>query len=197
MDKNINYEELNKYDFYIKYFLHLAIGTKYEEKVEITENEYERLSLFINNSEKAMIKLEKAYCVGFYIESKTYVIQEVSKDVYICLKQSQQYERNKIRHEKERHLDTYFEQDNIETIPANDNTEDKALNYVEDLELKLFLDKLLSNKQSKRFYQNIIEEKTYKNIAQKEGLTPGAIRDSVDQAKQIIKNYYKKFKKFN
>ena len=59
------------------------------------------------------------------------------------------------------------------------------------------MDKLLSNKQSKRFYQNIIEEKTYKNIAQKEGLTPGAIRDSVDQAKQIIKNYYKKFKKFN
>ena len=42
-----NYDERNEYDFYIKYFLHLAIGTKYEDCIEISKQEYKELKKVI------------------------------------------------------------------------------------------------------------------------------------------------------
>ena len=40
MEKNKkNYDEINKYDFYDKYYLHLAIGTKFEDCIEITKED--------------------------------------------------------------------------------------------------------------------------------------------------------------
>ena len=32
-----NYDEINRYDFYIKYYMQFAIGTQFEDCVEITK----------------------------------------------------------------------------------------------------------------------------------------------------------------
>lgn len=37
---NKSYDEINKYDFRVQYYMHYAIGTKSEGKVEITKSEY-------------------------------------------------------------------------------------------------------------------------------------------------------------
>ena len=58
-------DEANKYDFYVKYYMNFAIGTKYEDCVEITKQDYDDLIKKINNTKKAMIKVFATYTVGF------------------------------------------------------------------------------------------------------------------------------------
>ena len=46
---NKSYDEINKYDFKVHYYMHYAIGTKFEGRVEITKSEYNELIKKINN----------------------------------------------------------------------------------------------------------------------------------------------------
>lgn len=193
--KDKNYDERNEYDFYVKYYLHLAIGTKYEDCIEITKQEYKELKKVLRKSTKAMVEVFATYSVGFYQDAETYVIKEVDKDVYYCLFNSQRYEKNKRRNEKNRHLNVFFKQEDFDNIPTYNNLEDEVFRIIEDEEIKKFLNSVLSEKQSKRFYKNKIENIPLVVIAIQEKSTPDAIRDSVKKAKRKIKNS-KKLKKF-
>lgn len=187
--KNKNYDEANKYDFYKKYYMHYGIGTKFEDFVEISKKEYCELNKKINNFAKAMIKTFATYAVGFYKNDETYVIQSVDKDVFYCLYKSQKYEKNKRKHERERHLDCFFKQEYINDIESDCNLEDDVLSQIEEKRIKEFLKEILSEKQNDRFYKNKFENIPLVVIAVEEGSTPDAIRDSVNKAKkQIRKN---------
>ena len=166
---NKSYDEINKYDFKVHYYMHYAIGTKFEGRVEITKSEYNELIKKINNSSNAMIRAYKTYTVGFYKTPKTYVTQEVDKKVFDCLYSSQRYERNKVKHERERHLNTFFKQEDISKLISEDNVESTILNKIEDENLKAYLNSMLSEIQSRRFYKNKIEELPLIVIAFEEG----------------------------
>ena len=190
------YDERNEYNFYIKYYLHIGIGTKYEDCIEITKKEYKELKKVLQKTTKAMVEAFATYSVGFYQDAETYVIKEVDKDVFYCLFKSQRYEKNKRRNEKNRHLDVYFRQENFDKIPSCNSLENEVLKIVEDAEIKKFLNSVLSKKQSERFYKNKIENIPLVVIAIQEKSTPDAIRDSVNKAKRKIKKSreLKKFK---
>ena len=193
---NKSYDEINKYDFKVHYFMHYAIGTKFEGRVEITKSEYNELIKKINNSSGAMIRVYKTYTVGFYKTPKTYVTQEVDKKVFDCLYSSQRYERNKVKHERERHLNTFFKQEDISKLISEDNVESTILNKIEDENLKAYLNSVLSEIQSRRFYKNKIEELPLIVIAFEEGKDVAAVKRSVDRAVRNILEEYKKNKKF-
>ena len=187
-----NYDEQNKYNFNIKYYLEILICEKTSELIEISKEKYLKLKSKIENINITTLKVYKKYFVSFNQDDITNITKEVSKQVFYFLKESQTYEENKIRHEKERYLDTYFMQEDIEKIPAIDNTEDKALGFIIDLELRSFLDNLLSSKQSRRVYKNKIEEIPLIKIAKEEGVDVAAIKRSVDRAILKILEKYKK-----
>lgn len=191
-EKTINYDEANKYDFYVKYYMNFAIGTKYEDCVEITKQDYDDLIKKINNTKKAMIKVFVTYTVGFYKNPETYVLQAVDKDVYYCLYKSQRYEKNKRRHERERHLDRFFRQEDIDNIQSKNNLENDVLREIEEKQIRAFLKETLSEKQNDRFYKNKMQDIPLVVIAIEEGSTPDAIRDSVNKAKKQIRNNLKK-----
>lgn len=191
-EKTINYDEANKYDFYVKYYMNFAIGTKYEDCVEITKQDYDDLIKKINNTKKAMIKVFATYTVGFYKNPETYVLQAVDKDVYYCLYKSQRYEKNKRRHERERHLDRFFRQEDIDNIQSKSNLENDVLREIEEKQIRSFLKEILSEKQNDRFYKNKMQDIPLVVIAIEEGSTPDAIRDSVNKAKKQIRNNLKK-----
>lgn len=191
-EKTINYDEANKYDFYVKYYMNFAIGTKYEDCVEITKQDYDDLIKKINNTKKAMIKVFATYTVGFYKNPETYVLQAVDKDVYYCLYKSQRYEKNKRRHERERHLDRFFRQEDIDNIQSKNNLENDVLREIEEKQIRAFLKETLSEKQNNRFYKNKMQDIPLVVIAIEEGSTPDAIRDSVNKAKKQIRNNLKK-----
>lgn len=191
-EKTINYDEANKYDFYVKYYMNFAIGTKYEDCVEITKQDYDDLIKKINNTKKAMIKVFATYTVGFYKNPETYVLQAVDKDVYYCLYKSQRYEKNKRRHERERHLDRFFRQEDIDNIQSKNNLENDVLREIEEKQIRAFLKETLSEKQNDRFYKNKMQDIPLVVIAIEEGSTPDAIRDSVNKAKKQIRNNLKK-----
>lgn len=191
-EKTINYDEANKYDFYVKYYMNFAIGTKYEDCVEITKQDYDDLIKKINNTKKAMIKVFATYTVGFYKNPETYVLQAVDKDVYYCLYKSQRYEKNKRRHERERHLDRFFRQEDIDNIQSKSNLENDVLREIEEKQIRSFLKEILSEKQNDRFYKNKMQDIPLVLIAIEEGSTPDAIRDSVNKAKKQIRNNLKK-----
>lgn len=191
-EKIIDYDEANKYDFYVKYYMNFAIGTKYEDCVEITKQDYDDLIKKINNTKKAMIKVFATYTVGFYKNPETYVLQAVDKDVYYCLYKSQRYEKNKRRHERERHLDRFFRQEDIDNIQSKNNLENDVLREIEEKRIRAFLKETLSEKQNDRFYKNKMQDIPLVVIAIEEGSTPDAIRDSVNKAKKQIRNNLKK-----
>lgn len=191
-EKIINYDEANKYDFYIKYYMNFAIGTKYEDCIEITKQDYDDLIKKINNTKKSMIKVFATYTVGFYKNPETYVLQAVDKDVYYCLYKSQRYEKNKRRHERERHLDRFFRQEDIDNIESKNNLENDVLREIEEKRIRAFLKETLSEKQNDRFYKNKMQDIPLVVIAIEEGSTPDAIRDSVNKAKKQIRNNLKK-----
>lgn len=191
-EKTINYDEANKYDFYVKYYMNFAIGTKYEDCVEITKQDYDDFIKKINNTKKAMIKVFATYTVGFYKNPETYVLQAVDKDVYYCLYKSQRYEKNKRRHERERHLDRFFRQEDIDNIQSKSNLENDVLREIEEKQIRAFLKETLSEKQNDRFYKNKMQDIPLVVIAIEEGSTPDAIRDSVNKAKKQIRNNLKK-----
>ncbi len=191
-EKTIDYDEANKYDFYVKYYMNFAIGTKYEDCVEITKQDYDDLIKKINNTKKAMIKVFATYTVGFYKNPETYVLQAVDKDVYYCLYKSQRYEKNKRRHERERHLDRFFRQEDIDNIQSKNNLENDVLREIEEKRIRAFLKETLSEKQNDRFYKNKMQDIPLVVIAIEEGSTPDAIRDSVNKAKKQIRNNLKK-----
>ena len=193
---NKSYDEINKYDFKVHYYMHYAIGTKFEGRVEITKSEYNELIKKINNSSDAKIRAYKTYTVGFYKTPKTYVTQEVDKKVFDCLYSSQRYERNKVKHERERHLNTFFKQEDISKLISEDNVESTILNKIEDENLRVYLNSILSEIQSRRFYKNKIEELPLIVIAFEEGKDVAAVKRSVDRAVRNILEEHKKNKKF-
>lgn len=186
-----NYDEINKYDFYKKYYLRYAIGTRFENCIKITKEEYYELKNKLNNSKKAMVEVFITYAVGFYKEEGTYIIKDVNKDVFYCLYDSQRYERNKRKHERERHINPYFEQENINNIKGNYNLEDIILNKYENERIKQFLKEILSEKQNSRFCKNKFKKIPMVVIAIEEGTTPDAVRDSINKAKKQIKKNLK------
>ena len=192
-EKNKSYDAINKYNFRVHYYMHYAIGTKFEGKVEITKQEYNDLIKKLNNSSNAMIKVYKTYTVGFYKNPKTYVTQEVDKKVFDCLYSSQRYEKNKKSNENRRHIDTYFKQEDFVHIPSQDSIEDEILNKVEKEEIKKFLDSSLYEKQSNRFFQNIIDNVPIVVIALQDGAAPSSVRESIERAKKTLSKKYKKF----
>lgn len=192
-EKNKSYDAINKYNFRVHYYMHYAIGTKFEGKVEITKQEYNDLIKKLNNSSNAMIKVYKTYTVGFYKNPKTYVTQEVDKKVFDCLYSSQRYEKNKKSNENRRHIDTYFKQEDFVHIPSKDSIEDEILNKVEKEEIKKFLDSSLYEKQSNRFFQNIIDNIPIVVIALQDGAAPSSVRESIERAKKTLSKKYKKF----
>lgn len=186
---NKNYDEINKYDFYIKYYMQFGINTKFENCVEISKKEYNDLRKKLNNAKNNTIKVFATYTVGFYKNPETYVLQAVDEEVYYCLYNSQRYEKNKQRHERQRHLDRFFKQEDINNIESKDNIENDVLMKLDEKRIKSFLKETLTEKQRKRFYKNKILEIPLVVIALQEGATPDAIRDSVNKAKkQIRKN---------
>lgn len=193
-----NYDDANKYDFYPKFYLHYAIGTKFENIVEITKKEYVKLKKLLGNKKDSMIEVFAIYAVGFYKTPETYVIQAVDKDVYYCLFNSQRYEKNKRRNERQRYLDIYFSQDNLSNIASDESIELEVIKKIEENEIKVLLSSILSEKQYDRFYKNKIEEIPLVVIAIQEKSTPDSVRDSVNKAKRKIRKNYKnkKFKKF-
>lgn len=195
-EKNKNYDEINKYDFYAKYYMHYTIGTRFEDCVEINEQEYRKLKHKLNNSKDAMVKVFATYTVGFYQSEDTYVLKAVDKDVFYCLYNSQRYEKNKVRHERERYLHRAYNSENIEEIPSKNFTENEALKDINNKDVRAFLDSILTEKQSKRFYKNIMEEIPIVVIAVSENAHPSSVRESIESAKKIVeKNLKKKNKK--
>lgn len=190
--KNETYDEANKYDFYTKYYLNFAIGTKFEDCIQITKNEYKELSEKLNNSKEAMIRVFATYTIGFYKDSDTYVLQTVDKDVYYCLYKSQRYEKNKRRNERYRYLDSFFKQEDISNIADNNNLENEVIRKIEEKHIKAFLNEILSEKQNDRFCKNKMENIPLVVIALEEHSTPDAIRDSVNKAKKQIRKNLKK-----
>ena len=194
--KNKTYDEANKYDFYTKRFLQYGIGTEYEGFVELNKRQYKKIYERLKNNPDADLKLFKTYSVGFYEKSGTYIIQDVDKSVFQCLFETQRYEKNKIKHERERHLNTFFKQEDINNLISEDNVESAILNKIEDENLKKYLNSILSEKQSRRFYKNKIEELPLIVIAFEEGKDVAAVKRSVDRAVRKILEEYKKNKKF-
>lgn len=185
-----NYDEINKYDFYDKYYLHLGIGTKFEDCIEITKEDYNDLKNKLNNSKKAMIRVFATYTVGFYKGPETYVLQTVDKQVFYCLYKSQRYEKNKRRHERERHLDKFFRQENIDKIPSNENLENTIINKVISEEIKKRLNSILTKKQIERLYKNLILGISLVEIAKEEGTDAAAIYRCIERAiDRILKNF--------
>lgn len=177
-----NYDEINRYDFYVKYYMQFAIGTKFEDCIEITKREYIDLRKKINNSKEAMIKVFATYTVGFFKNQETYVLQAVNKDVYYCLLKSQNYESNKRRHELERHLDRFFMQEDINKIASSDNVENIVLEEFDREEIKKRLNAILTKKQIERLYKNLILEISLVEIAKEEGTDAAAIYRCIERA---------------
>ena len=193
-----SYDERNKYDCIDKYYLHLAIGTQYEDCIEITKNEYNRLNKVLRKSNKSMIEVFAIYILGFFQDSETYVLKEVDKDVFYCIADSQRKEKNKRRHEIERHL-ALNAKDNIDEYPSEYNLELEAIENIQREEIKRTLNSILSMKQSERFYKNRIDNIPFVIIAFQEKSSPDAVRNSVNKAEKKIKSnekYLNKFKKF-
>lgn len=190
--RNETYDEANKYDFYAKYYMNFAVGTKFEDCVEITKDEYKELKDKLNDSKEAMIRVFATYTIGFYKDSDTYMLQSVDKDVYYCLYRSQRYEKNKRRNENFRYLNNFFNQDDINNIASNNNLEDEVMRNIEERRIKTFLSEILSEKQNERFYKNKMMDIPLVIIALEEHSTPDAVRDSVNKAKKQIRKNLKK-----
>lgn len=188
-----NYDEINRYDFYVKYYMQFAIGTKFEDCIEITKREYIDLRKKINNSKEAMIKVFATYTVGFFKSQETYVLQAVNKDVYYCLLKSQNYESNKRRHELERHLDRFFMQEDINKIASSDNVENIVLEEFDREEIKKRLNSILTKKQIERLYKNLILEISLVEIAKEEGTDAAAIYRCIERAIDRITKNLKNF----
>lgn len=190
-----NYEEINRYEFRVHYFMQYAVGTKYERSVEISKNEYNEFVRKLNNSKNNMIRFYKTYTVGFYSKPGTYVTQEVDKEVFDCLYKSQRYEKNKRNNEKRRYLDTYFDQNEFLNMQSKDDVENEVIERLDKEKVKSFLDSTLYEKQSNRFYKNKIEGIPIIVIAIQENTDPSSVRESIERAKRTLAKNYKKYKK--
>ena len=93
-------------------------------------------------------------------------------------------------------LNTFFKQEDISKLISEDNVESTILNKIEDENLKAYLNSMLSEIQSRRFYKNKIEELPLIVIAFEEGKDVAAVKRSVDRAVRNILEEYKKNKKF-
>lgn len=194
MEQLFDYELENKYDFYAKYYLHYAIGTEFENVIEIDEKTYRNFLKKLNNTENAMIRIFATNTtVGFHKDFKTYVLHKVNQDVFNCLMLSQIYEHHQKRNESRRHLDDYYNQEDLDTIPSKMNIENEVLDKIEKQEVKNFLDSILLKKQSRRFFKHKIEGLTLTAIAKEEKRNVSVIKRSVDSA---IEKILKKLKNF-
>ena len=185
-----NYDEINRYDFYVKYYMQFAIGTKLEDCVEITKKEYIDLRKKLKDSKEKSIKVFATYTVGFFKNPETYVFQAVDKNVYYCLLESQKYENNKRRHELERHLDRFFKQEDINKIASSDNVENTVLEQLDSEQIKKRLHSILTKKQIERLYKNLILEISLVEIAKEEGTDAAAIYRCIERAIDKIQNKF-------
>ena len=190
MKKTKSYDQLNNYDFIIRYFMKICVNTKYEDSIEITEDIFLNLESRKEEIHYSNIEIYKKYYVGFYKNSTSYITQEVMQEVYFCLKETQNYEKNKVKHERERHIDVYFEQERLNKIPSKINYEEKALDKVVEQEIKEFLESKLNKKQCRRFYRNKIKDIPLVVIAKEENTDPASICKSVMRAKKKIKKFF-------
>lgn len=144
----------------------------------------------MRKSTEAMVEVFATYAVGFYKDAETYVVKEVDKDIYYCLFNSQRYERNKKRHELERHIDRYFKQDNIKNLVDMENVENKVISQIESELIRNKLKLILTKKQIERLYKKFVLGFSLSEIAQTENTDAAAILRSIERA---IKNILKSF----
>ena len=82
---------------------------------------------------------------------------------------------------------------NQQLLEAPKEAEEDILNKVEKENIKKFLDTSLFEKQSNRFFQNIIDNIPIVVIAVQEGADPSSVRESIERAKKTLSKKYKKF----
>lgn len=187
---NKNYDQLNKYNFFIKYYMHYAIGTKYEDLVEIKKEEYEDLLDKLNNSDKAMIKVFATYIVGFYNSLESYELHNVSKEVFYCLLDSQRYERNKRNNENSRYIDSYITHDEINNLCSEENIEENIIEKITNENINKKLKSILTEKQIERLYKNLVLEMSLIEIAKEEKTDAAAISRCLNRAIHKLKKFY-------
>ena len=193
--KEKSYDELNKYDFIIKYYLKFLINSKIEDFIEITQNEYEDLESKLEKEPDSNIKIFKTYTVGFYKSPECYVEQVVDKDVFECLQTSQIYEKNKVKHERDRYLTNCNEDNDVDIIPDKENLEKTILDKVSYEELLEFAKSIFAEKQYDRFYKHLVLEIPFTVIASLEDVTIPAVWESIDRAIETFKSNYEKYNK--
>ena len=187
-----SYDELNKYDFIVKYYLKFLINSKIEDFIEITKAEYENLEEKLERESDSNIKIFKTYTVGFYKNPECYVEQVVDKDVFECLQTSQIYEKNKAKHERDRYLTNCNEDNDVDTIADKENQEKTILDKISYEELLEFAKSIFAEKQYDRFYKHLILEIPITVIASLEDVSIPAVWESIDRAIETFKNNYEK-----
>ena len=190
-----SYDELNKYDFSIKYYLKFSINDNLDDCIEITEEEYMNLKDKINKKRNPNIDVEKNYIVGFYKNPECYVEQVVDKDVYDCLQKSQKYEKNKAKHERDRYLTMSNKQNDMDIIASKENVEKKVLDKMSYEELLDLAESVFYEKQFKRFYDHIILEIPITVIATNDDVSIPSAWESIDRAITTLKKILDENKK--
>ena len=193
MNKNYNYDNENKYKFRIKYFMEYAIGSKYENKIEINKQEYNEMKKEIEEQKTNIIKLFKTYNVGFYNIEGNFEEQEVTKEVFECLLSSQRKEYHRKSNESRRHLDTYFEQDDLDKLPDLNNMEDMIIENLTKDDLIKIIKTILQEKPSDRFIKYVFEDLPMLVIAVKDNVSLTAIFNCIERAKKQLRKNFKKF----
>lgn len=190
-----SYDELNKYDFIIKYYLKFLIDSKIEDFIEITQEEYEDLEDKLKETPDSNVKIFKTYTVGFYKNPECYVEQVVDKDVFECLQTSQIYEKNKAKHERDRYLTNCNEDNDVDTIPDKENLEKTILDKISYEELLEFIKSIFAEKQYDRFYKHLVLKIPITVIASLEDVSIPAVWESIDRAIETFKSNYEEYKK--
>lgn len=187
-----DYDELNKYDFIVKYYLKFLIDSKIEDFIEITQEEYENLENKLKEIPDSNIKIFKTYAVGFYKNPECYVEQVVDKEVFDCLQKSQIYEKNKTKHERDRYLTNYNLENDMDALPDKQNMEKTILDKISYEELLDFARTIFFEKQYDRFYKHLVLEIPITVIASLDDVSIPSAWESIERAIETFKKNYKK-----
>lgn len=185
-----NYDELNKYDFIVKYYIKFMMNKNVEDCVEITSEEYESLESKLKKMPDSNIKIFKTYLVGFYTNPECYIEQVVDKDVFDCLQKSQIYEKNKTKHERDRYLTNYNSTNDIDAIPDKESLEKKIIDKISYQELLDFARTIFFEKQYERFYKHLILEIPITLIAKSDNAAITSVWESITRAIETLKKNY-------
>lgn len=185
-----NYDELNKYDFIVKYYIKFMMNKNVEDCIEITSEEYENLENKLKKMPDSNIKIFKTYLVGFYTNPECYIEQVVDKDVFDCLQKSQIYEKNKAKHERDRYLTNYNSTNDIDAIPDKESFEKKIIDKISYQELLDFARTIFFEKQYDRFYKHLILEIPITLIAKSDNAAITSVWESITRAIETFKKNY-------